>query len=159
MKFRDLGAQYKVLKKEIDKGIADVIGSSSFILGSQVGELETKLAEYVGVKYCVTCASGTEALIMPLMVWNIGPNDAVFAPDFTYIASVSSALRCNAKVVLVDVNKDTFNMDPVALEKAIQKTIAEGKYTPKAIIPVDLFGLCANYKAIRKIADKTEYYF
>ena len=154
MKFRDLGAQYKVLKKEIDEGVADVIDSSSFILGPQVGELETKLAEFVGVKHCVTCASGTDALIMPLMVWDIGPNDAVFAPDFTYIASVSSALRCNAKVVLVDVNEDTFNMEPAALDKAIQKTIADGKYTPKVIIPVDLFGLCADYKAIRKIADK-----
>lgn len=154
MKFRDLGAQYTVLKKEIDKGIAGVISSSSFILGPQVNELESKLAEFVGMKHCITCASGTDALIMPLMVWGIGPNDAVFAPDFTYIASVSSALRCNAKVVLVDVDKDTFNMDPVALEKAIQKTIAEGKYTPKVIIPVDLFGLCADYKAIRKIADK-----
>ena len=143
-----------VLKKEIDKGIADVIGSSSFILGPQVSELEAKLAEFVGVKHCVTCASGTDALIMPLMVWGIGPKDAVFAPDFTYIASVSSALRCNAKVVLVDVDKDTFNMDPVALEKAIQNTIAEGKSTPKVIIPVDLFGLCADYKAIRIIADK-----
>lgn len=154
MKFRDLGAQYKVLKKEIDEGVADVIDSSSFILGPQVGELETKLAEFVGVKHCVTCASGTDALIMPLMVWGIGSHDAVFAPDFTYIASVSSALRCNARVVLVDVNEDTFNMDSVALEKAIQKTIAEGKYTPKVIVPVDLFGLCADYKAIRKIADK-----
>lgn len=154
MKFRDLGAQYTVLKKEIDKGITDVIGSSSFILGSQVSELEAKLAEFVGVKHCVTCASGTDALIMPLMVWGIGSHDAVFAPDFTYIASVSSALRCNARVVLVDVNEDTFNMDSVALEKAIQKTIAEGKYTPKVIVPVDLFGLCADYKAIRKIADK-----
>ena len=154
MKFRDLGAQYIALKNEIDKGIADVIGSSSFILGSQVSELEAKLAEFVGVKHCVTCASGTDALVMPLMVWNIGPNDAVFAPDFTYIASVSSALRCNAKVVLVDVDKDTFNMNPIALEKAIQQTIAEEKYTPKVIIPVDLFGLCADYKAIRKIADK-----
>ena len=156
MKFRDLGAQYTVLKKEIDKGITDVIGSSSFILGSQVSELEAKLAEFVGVKHCVTCASGTDALIMPLMVWNIGPNDTVFAPDFTYIASVSSALSQKAHVVLVDVEETTFNMDPVALEKAIKNTIAEGKYTPKIIIPVDLFGLCADYPAIKKIAEKYE---
>ena len=91
MQFRDLNAQYKVLKKEIDEGIQSVISSSSFILGQPVSELEQKLAEYVGRKYCVTCASGTDALQLALMAWDIGPGDAVFTSDFTYFASAGAA--------------------------------------------------------------------
>lgn len=84
MQFRDLKAQYAVMKEEIDTAIAEVIESSSFISGKQVRELEEKLAEYVGVKHCITCANGTDALTLALMAWGIGEGDAVFVPDFTF---------------------------------------------------------------------------
>lgn len=154
MQFRDLGAQYKALKPEIDAGIQAVIDSTSFILGSPVTELENKLAEYVGRKYCVACANGTEALQLALMAWDIGPGDAVFTSDFTYFASAGCASIIGATPVLVDIDLATFNMSPEALEAAIKRVIAEGKLKPKAIIPVDLFGLPADYTKILPIAEK-----
>ena len=154
MQFRDLNAQYKVLKKEIDEGIQSVISSSSFILGQPVSELEQKLAEYVGRKYCVTCASGTDALQLALMTWDIGPGDAVFTSDFTYFASAGAASILGATPIFVDIDLDTFSMSSDALEKEIQKVIAEGRLVPKVIIPVDLFGLPADYTKINVIAQK-----
>lgn len=154
MQFRDLGAQYKALKPEIDAGIQAVIDSTSFILGSPVTELENKLAEYVGRKHCVACANGTEALQLALMAWDIGPGDAVFTSDFTYFASAGCASIIGATPVLVDIDLATFNMSPEALEAAIKRVIAEGKLKPKAIIPVDLFGLPADYTKILPIAEK-----
>lgn len=154
MQFRDLGAQYKALKPEIDKGIQDVINSTSFILGKPVTELEQKLAAYVGRKYCVACANGTDALHLSLKAMDIGPGDAVFVADFTYFASAGCICIVGATPVFVDIDLATFNMCTVALEKQIEKVLAEGKLKPKAIIPVDLFGLPANYPAIEKIAEK-----
>jgi UDP-2-acetamido-2-deoxy-ribo-hexuluronate aminotransferase len=152
--FRNLGAQYQAIKADIDQGIQKVIHSHGFILGKEVTQLEQELAAYVGVKHCVTCASGTDALIIPLMAWGIGKGDAVFVPDFTYFATANCALLQGAKVVLVDIDAKTFNMSPEALEAAIKKTLAEGKVKPKVIIPVDLFGQSADYPAIKKIAVK-----
>ena len=154
MQFRDLKAQYQVLKPEIDKGIAEVIESSAFILGKPVTELEKTLAEYVGRQYCVSCASGTDALQLALMVWGIGPGDAVFTSDFTYFASAGTTSILGGTPVLVDIDLATFNMAPKALEEQIKRVIDEGKLTPKAIVPVDLFGLPANYDDILPIAEK-----
>ena len=154
MQFRDLKKQYEILKPEIDAAIQAVIDSSAFILGKPVSELEEELAKYVGRKHCVACASGTDALVLSLKVHNVGAGDAVFVPDFTYIASASCAALVNASPVFVDIDLDTFNMDTKALVDAIERTIKEGKLTPKAIIPVDLFGLPANYIEIEKIARK-----
>lgn len=154
MQFRDLGAQYRALKADIDQGIQSVIESTSFILGTPVTELENKLAEYVGRKYCVSCGNGTDALQMSLMTWGIGPGDAVFAADFTYFASAGTTSILGGTPVLVDIDLDTFNMSPEALEASIQKVIAEGKLRPKAIVPVDLFGLPADYTRILPIAKK-----
>lgn len=154
MQFRDLKAQYQALKPEIDAGIQSVIESSAFILGKPVTELENKLAEYVGRKYCVGCANGTDALQLALMIWGIGPGDAVFTSDFTYFASAGSSSILGATAVLVDIDLATFNMDPDALETQIQRVLAEGKLTPKAIVPVDLFGLPADYDRILPIAEK-----
>ena len=154
MQFRDLGAQYKALKPEIDKGIQEVINSSAFILGKPVGELEEMLAEYVGRKHCIGVANGTDALVLSLRANNVGPGDAVFVPDFTYIASASCAALVGATPVFVDIELNTFNMSPKSLEDAIERTKKEGKLTPKAIIPVDLFGLPADHDAIEKIAKK-----
>lgn len=154
MQFRDLKKQYEVLKPEIDAGIQDVINGTSFILGKQVTELETKLAKYVGRKHCVCCGNGTDALVLALRAYDIGPGDACFVADFTYIASASCAALVGATPVFVDIDRKTFNIDPVALEETIKKTFEDGILTPKVIIPVDLFGLPANFEAIQEIAKK-----
>ena len=154
MQFRDLKAQYAALKPEIDAGIQAVIESSGFILGKPVAELEEKLAEYVGRKHCIGVANGTEALQLALMAMDVGPGDAVFTSDFTYFASAGCASIIGATPVLVDIDLDTFNMDPPALEKQILRVLSEGKLRPKVIIPVDLFGLPANFPEIEKIAEK-----
>lgn len=154
MQFRDLKAQYLALKTDIDAGIQGVIDSASFILGNPVTELESQLAEFVGRKYCVSCASGTDALQLALMIWHVGPGDAVFTSDFTYFASAGSASILGATPVFVDIDPKTFNMSPVGLEEAIKRTTAEGKLVPKAIIPVDLFGLPADYSEILPIAER-----
>ena len=152
MQFRDLEAQYKHLKAEIDAGIQSVIDSSAFILGKQVAELEGKLAEYAGRKYCVACANGTDALQLALMAWGIGEGDAVFTSDFTYFASAGSSSILGATPVLVDIDPRTFNIDPAALEWQIKRVIDEGKLRPRVVIPVDLFGQPADYAEIERIA-------
>ena len=154
MQFRDLKAQYAALKPEIDAAIQSVIDSSAFILGKPVTELEDKLAAYVGRKHCVGVASGTEALQLALMAMDVGPGDAVFTSDFTYFASAGCASIIGATPVLVDIDLATFNMSPEALETAIKRVHTEGKLTPKVIIPVDLFGLPADYPAIRAVCDR-----
>lgn len=153
MQFRDLKKQYQVLKHEIDTAMLDVAGSAAFIMGKPVKELEAELATYVGVKHCVSCANGTDALTLALKVWGVGSGDAVFVPDFTFFSSAEVISLEGATPVFVDVDRNTFNMDPADLEQKIEIVLAEGKLTPKVIITVDLFGLPANYPAIRKIAD------
>lgn len=154
MEFRDLKKQYVALKNDIDRNIDEVITSSRFIGGSKVSELEEKLAAYVGVKHCVTCANGTDALELALMAWGVGKGDAVFIPDFTFFSSGEVVSILGATPVFVDVDEDTFNMDPASLEKAIDAVSTAGELKPSVVIPVDLFGLPANFVEIRKIADK-----
>ena len=154
MLFRDLKAQYAALKPEIDAGIQAVIDSAAFILGKPVTELENRLAEYVGRKHCVGVANGTDALQLALMVWGIGPGDAVFTSDFTYFASAGTSSILGATPVLVDIDLATFNMSPDALEAQIQRVRTEGKLTPRVVIPVDLFGQPADYDRILPIAEK-----
>ena len=153
MEFRDLKRQYEHLKDGIDGRITEVISSARFISGPEVRELETALAEYVGVKHCITCANGTDALTLACMAWNVGPQDAVFVPDFTFFSSGESPALCGAHVVFVDVEADTFNMDPVKLEAAIEAVKKEGKYRPRVVVAVDLFGQPADYDRIRPICD------
>jgi dTDP-4-amino-4,6-dideoxygalactose transaminase len=154
MQFRDLKAQYQRYKAEIDSAIQDVLINANFIGGKVIGELEAQLAEYVGVKHCISCANGTEAMTLVAMAWDINEGDAVFVPDFTFFSTGEIVSFAGATPVFVDVDRDTFNLDTVKLEKAIQMTVAEGEFTPKAVIPVDLFGLPANYPEILKIAKK-----
>jgi len=154
MQFRDLQKQYKVLKNEIDAKIQQVLEQANYISGNQVKELENQLAEYVGVKHCITCANGTDALSMALMVWNIGQGDAVFVPDFTFFASGEVVSFEGATPIFVDVDKDTFNMSANSLEKAIERVLAEGKLVPKVVIAVDLFGQTADYENIIPIVKK-----
>lgn len=154
MEFRDLRVQYKALKKEIDEAIMQVISETNFVSGIQVAELESQLAEYVGVKYCITCGNGTDAITLALMAWDIGQGDAVFVPDFTFFSSGECPAYEGATPVFVDVYEDTFNMSAESLEKAIIKVKEEGELIPKVIIAVDLFGQPADYEKIRFIADK-----
>ena len=154
MQFRDLQKQYQLLKTEIDQAIQKVLMDGNFISGNQVTELEHQLASYTGVKHCITCANGTDALTLALMVWNIGPGDAVFVPDFTFFASGETPAYEGAVPVFVDMERDTFNMSPGSLEEAIVKIEKEGKLIPRVIITVDLFGQPADYPKIREIAKK-----
>lgn len=154
MEFRNLKKQYQVLKADIDLALAEIIRDCNFIGGRQVKELEDSLAEYVGVKHCVSCGNGTDALVLGLMAWGIGKGDAVFVPDFTFFASGECAAAVGATPIFVDVKENTFNIDSDKLEKAIKKVANEGKYRPAAVIAVDLFGQPAEYGAIKKICGK-----
>lgn len=154
MEFRDLKAQYRQYKQEIDNAVENVFKDASFVSGPKVKEIEERLADYVGVEHCVTCANGTDALSLVLTAWGISKGDAVFVPDFTFFASAEVVSFCGATPIFVDVDFETFNVDPVHLEKKIQQVILEGVLKPKVIIPVDLFGLLANYDAITEIAKK-----
>ena len=156
MQFRDLNRQYNHIKSAIDKRIQSVIDSASFIQGKEVKEFEEKLANYVGVKHCVSCANGTDALQLALMAWGIGSGDAVFVPDFTFFSSGEVVSVVGATPIFVDVRKDTFNIDADALEYQIQKIKNSGEIVPRVVIAVDLFGLPANYEAIKKICRKHE---
>ena len=154
MEFRDLKHQYQVLREEMDQAILGAVASGAYIMGPQVKELEKQLAEYVGVKHCLTCANGTDALTLALKAWGIGSGDAVFVPDFTFFSSAEVVSLEGATPVFVDVQEETFNMDAVDLERAVQQVVAEGKLKPRVIVAVDLFGLPADYQAIRAVADK-----
>lgn len=154
MQFRDLVRQYEVLRPEIDVGISEVLSTAKFISGPQVKELEEKLAEYVGVKHCITCGNGTDAITLGMMAWGIGEGDAVFVPDFTFFSSGECPAFEGATPIYVDVDERTFNLDPAKLEEAIIKVKEEGKYTPKAVVAVDLFGLPADFYSIRPICEK-----
>lgn len=152
--FIDLAAQYQHLKERIDLRIKRVLDHGTYIMGPEVFELEEKLAEYVGVKHAITCANGTDALQLSLMVLDIGPGDVVFCPTFTFFATAEVIAYAGATPVFVDSDIDTFNMCPEHLEVQINRILVEKKLTPKAIISVDLFGLPANYPRIEAIAKK-----
>ena len=154
MEFRDLKKQYQVLREDMDRAILGAVASGAYIMGPQVKELEKQLAEYVGVKHCLTCANGTDALTLALKAWEIGPGDAVFVPDFTFFSSAEVVPLEGAEPVFVDVCEDTFNIDAADLERAVQSVLAEGRLRPRVVVAVDLFGLPADYQAIRAVADK-----
>ena len=154
MQFRDLQKQYQVLKPQMDAAVGKVLTDANFISGAQVKALEKKLAEYVGVKHCITCANGTDALKLAEMACGIGKGHAVFVPDFTFFSTAEMVADLGATNIFVDVDMDTFNICPQALEAAIEKVIAEGRLEPKAIVAVDLFGQPADYTAISAIAEK-----
>lgn len=154
MQFRDLKQQYQVLKKDIDAAMIEVATNCNFINGQQVKDLEKKLAGYVGVKHCITCGNGTDALTMAMMAWGFKEGDAVFVPDFTFFSSGEIVSHAGATPVFVDVDMDTFNISAESLEKAVKKTLDEGILKPQAVVAVDLFGLPADFAAVRAVADK-----
>ena len=156
MEFIDLKRQYKELKKDIDKNIEKVLEDANFIMGSEVKELEGKLAEYVGRKYCATCGNGTDALTIALKILDIKTGDAVFVPSFTFYSSSEVVSLEGATPIFVDVDERTFNIDVNKLESAIENVKKEGKLTPRAIIAVDLFGQTANFPEILKVAKEND---
>ena len=158
MQFRDLKTQYNVLKDEMDKAILEVVASSAYVMGPKIKEMEAAFADYVGVKHCIACNSGTDALLLALKVWDVKAGDAVFVPSFTFFASAEVIAMQGATPVFVDVDKDTFNMDVADLERKIEQTLKNGKLSPRVIIAVDLFGLPADFKAIRKLAERYHLY-
>lgn len=147
IEFIDLKAQQARLKDKIEAGIQNVLTHGQYILGPEVKELEEKLAAYVGAKYCIICANGTDALQIAQMAFGIGLGDEVITPGFTYIATAETVAILGMTPVYVDVNPNTYNLDVAQLEAAI---------TPrtKAIIPVSLYGQCADFDAINAIAAK-----
>ncbi|OQX81480.1 MAG: aminotransferase DegT [Bacteroidetes bacterium 4484_249] len=154
MQFIDLNAQQQRIKDKIDANIQAVLAHGKYIMGPEVKELEQTLAKYVGVDYAVGVASGTDALLMPLMANEIGPGDAIFTVSFTFIATAEVIQLLGGTSVFVDIDPDTFNIDVSKLEEAIIKVKNEGKLNPKGIIPVDLFGQPADYDEINAIARK-----
>ncbi|SFT95855.1 DegT/DnrJ/EryC1/StrS aminotransferase family protein [Mesorhizobium sp. YR577] len=154
MQFIDLGAQRDRIRDRLDAAIDRVVDEGKYILGPQVTEFEQKLAAYVGVKNVVACANGTDALLLPLLASGIGPGDAVFVPSFTFAATAEVVALAKAEPVFIDVDAETYNIDIASLEAAIAMIKAEGRLKPRAIIPVDLFGLGADYAAIAEIAER-----
>lgn len=154
MEFIDLKKQYNQLKEDIDIAISNVLTKANFIMGEEVRQLEKQLAEYVGVKHCISCANGTDALELALISYGIGMGDAVFVPTFTFYASAETVSAVGATPVFVDIHRDTFNIDEVDLENAIQEVLQQGRLIPKAIIAVDLFGLPYNEECVNMIAKK-----
>jgi len=150
--FINLKAQYARLKPEIDAGIERVLEHGRFILGPEVAEFETALAAHVGVAHVVSCANGTDALTLALMGENIGPGDAVFVPGFTFTATAETVLMVGAEPVFVDVDSENFLIDYTDLERNIAAVKASGNLVPRAVIPVDLFGLPADYEVLGQIA-------
>lgn len=158
MQFRDLKRQYEVLKNDIDRAMIDVASSSAYIGGKQVKQLETELAEYVGVRHCVSCANGTDALTLALKTLGVGHGDAVFVPDFTFFSTAEVVSLEGATAVFVDVDMETYNISVADLEKKVEAVKREEELTLKAVITVDLFGLPADYDGVREIADRNGMY-
>jgi len=154
MQFIDLAAQRERIGDRLNAAIARVVADGRYILGPEVAEFEKKLAGYIGVEHVIACANGTDALLMPLMARGIGPGDAVFCPSFTFAATAEVVALVGAEPVFVDVDPDSYNMNVAQLEAAIAEIRREGRLQPKAIIPVDLFGLAAEYNKITALAER-----
>ena len=152
--FIDLQAQRRRLGEPLNRAIQAAVDGGQWVMGPQVMELEEKLAAFAGVKHCITCANGTDALMIVLRAWDIGPGDAVFVPAFTFAASAEVVALVGASPVFVDVLEDTFNMDPAGLEAAIAMVRQTTSLRPRAVMPVDLFGQPAEYRAIEAITTR-----
>ena len=150
--FIDVAAQRRRLGKAVDEATARVLNHCQFLMGPEVAQFEKELAAFCGAKHALSCSSGTDALVMTLMAKGIGPGDAVFCPTFTFCATAESVALVGATPVLVDVHADTFNIDVASLKSAIKTAKAKG-LRPKAVIPVDLFGLPADHDAVAEVAD------
>lgn len=154
MNFIDLKAQYALIKEAVNARMQTVLDHGAYIMGPEVAEVEKQLAAFAQAKHCLSCANGTDALILALMAKGIGPGDAVFVPSFTFVASGESVVLVGATPVFIDVTPDTYNMDPASLEAAIDLVKKEGRLRLACVMPVDLFGQPADYTAINAIAKK-----
>jgi dTDP-4-amino-4,6-dideoxygalactose transaminase len=152
--FIDLQAQRRRIATEIERAVTSAVEGGQWVMGPQVKELEERLAEFAGVRHCIACANGTDALMLVLRAWDIGSGDAVFVPAFTFAASAEVVALVGATPVFVDVFEDTYNLDPASLERAIAMVKRDGKLKPRAVMPVDLFGQPADYRAIVPIAKR-----
>ena len=152
--FRDVRAQYEALRVPLEEAVAAVMSEGRYIGGPRVRDLEERLADYVGARHCVTCANGTDALVLALMAWGIGPGDAVFVPDFTFFATAEAVARVGAVPVFVDVDPLTYNISPVALMEALRVVDARTGLRPAVVTAVDLFGLPAEYFALRALCER-----
>ena len=152
--FIDLQAQRLRLAGKIEAAVQEAVVGGAWVMGPQVRQFEADLAAFGQAKHALGCANGTDALALPLMAWGIGRGDAVFVPSFTFAATAEVVPWFDAEPVFVDVDADTYNMDPAALERAIEGIKAEGRLTPRVVIAVDLFGQPADYPAIRAICDR-----
>jgi dTDP-4-amino-4,6-dideoxygalactose transaminase len=154
MHFIDLPAQQQRIRDKIEKNMKAVLDHGKYINGPELTELEKKLAGYTGAKFAVGCASGTDALLMPLLAYGIKPGDSIFTTPFTFIATAEVIQLLGATTVFVDIEPDTFNIDVKKLDAEIEKIKKKGGLTPKGIIPVDIFGQTADYDEINAIAEK-----
>lgn len=154
MQFIDLKTQYERIEADVNRRIKEVLESQRYINGPALQEAEQKLAEFAGVKHCLSCSSGTDALVIPLMGKGLERSDAVFVPAFTFFASGESVTLAGGTPVFVDSESDTYNISPSDLERAIADTIEKGELNPRGIIAVDLFGQPADFDEIQQIADK-----
>jgi UDP-2-acetamido-2-deoxy-ribo-hexuluronate aminotransferase len=157
MQFIDLKAQQQIIYPCLMERIQQVLAHGKYIMGPEVKELEERLAAYVGVKHAISCSSGTDALLMPLMAYGVGPGDAIFTTPFTFIATAEVIQLLGATPVFVDIDPKTFNIDPEALAEAMANLSQNPKTAhlrPKGIIPVDLFGQPADYDRINALAAK-----
>ncbi len=152
--FVDLKTQYARLKPQITEAIQGVLDDGRYILGPAVTKLEAELAEYCGARHAISCSSGTDAIIMPLIAYGIGPGDAVFVPSFTFTASAEAIILVGASPVFVDVEDDSFNLDLEDLEEKVAATRAGGKLTARGILAVDLFGLPADWNELNAFANR-----
>ena len=153
MQFIDLKTQQKRIRNNLESRLRVVLDHGKYIMGPEVFELEEKLAAYVGVKHCISCSSGTDALLIPLLAKGIGVGDAIITTPFTYIATAEVIALVGATPIFVDIYPETYNLNPEGIEDAIKQAKSKG-LSPKAIIPVDLFGLPARYRMIEEIAKK-----
>ena len=153
IQFIDLQAQRAYLGCRIDDAIARVLAHGRFIMGPEVKILESRLSEFSNMARTVSCSSGTDALLLPLMAWNIGPGDAVFVPSFTFASTAEMVALLGGIPVFVDISPDSFNIDPGPLNRAIDEVKKDGALRPRAVIAVDLFGQIADYPELKKITD------
>ncbi len=152
--FINLGAQYNIHKSAIDHAIHAVLDHGQYIMGPEVAILESALADYIGVKHVLACSSGTDALVLPLMARGLTKGDAVFTTPFTFFASAEAISLIGATPVFVDIDPETYNLDPIDLERKISDVKSHGSLRPKAIMPVNLFGIAADFNKINSVADK-----
>jgi len=150
----DLQAQRRRLGEPLERAILDAVQGGQWVMGPQVAELEKQLADFVGMKHCIACANGTDALLIVLRAWDVGPGDAVFVPAFTFAASAEVVALVGATPVFVDVYEDTYNIDPASLEAAIAMIRREGKLKPRVVMPVDLFGQTADYRILEPLVKR-----